>query len=200
MDYIKDFIDNVNNGKKGKNVGISTGLNKLDNLIYGIQKKYLYLIGSDSGAGKSSFVIDIFLYNLFKNNKNNKIEILLYSFEMDISVIFAKLSSLYIYDTYHVIINYGDILSLSSPINDLYYSYVLNSIEWIKTIVNHITIYDKPLSPTAIYGTCKEWLSKFGEFIRFGEHKEDYIEKDSDVYKIVIIDHLGSNWAFSKAI
>lgn len=191
MDYIKDFIDNVNNGKKGKNVGISTGLNKLDNLIYGIQKKYLYLIGSDSGAGKSSFVIDIFLYNLFKNNKNNKIEILLYSFEMDVNVIFAKLSSLYIYDTYHVVINYGDILSLSSPINDLYYSYVLNSVEWIKTIVNHITIYDKPLSPTAIYGTCKEWLSKFGEFIRLGEHKEDYIEKDSDIYKIVIIDHLG---------
>jgi replicative DNA helicase len=191
MDYIKDFIDNVNNGKKGKNVGISTGLNKLDNLIYGIQKKYLYLIGSDSGAGKSSFVIDIFLYNLFKNNKNNKIEILLYSFEMDVNVIFAKLSSLYIYDTYHVVINYGDILSLSSPINDLYYSYVLSSVEWIKTIVNHITIYDKPLSPTAIYGTCKEWLSKFGEFIRLGEHKEDYIEKDSDIYKIVIIDHLG---------
>ena len=57
----------IQKGRKGKNIGISTGLPKLDSIIYGIQRRYLYLVGSDSGAGKSSFVIDVFLYNLIKN-------------------------------------------------------------------------------------------------------------------------------------
>lgn len=45
----KKFFDAVRQGKKGRNIGVSLGLPKLDSIIYGIQKKTLYTIGADSG-------------------------------------------------------------------------------------------------------------------------------------------------------
>lgn len=191
MSNINTLRKEIDNGRLGRNVGISTGLDKLDSLIYGIQRKYLYLVGSDSGSGKSSFVIDIFIYNLFKNKGKKDISVLLYSFEMSSSVVFAKVLSLYIWETFEVIVTYEDILSLSKPISTENYEYVQKGLAWLEDIQQHITIYDKSLKPTGIYATCKEWLKKFGEFIPISEHKEDYKENNPNMYKIVICDHLG---------
>lgn len=44
------FFKEVQAGKKGKNIGISTGMPKLDKIIYGIQKNYLYTIGADTSG------------------------------------------------------------------------------------------------------------------------------------------------------
>lgn len=43
------LFTNIKNGKKGRNVGVSTGIPKLDRIIHGIQRKYLYTIGADTG-------------------------------------------------------------------------------------------------------------------------------------------------------
>lgn len=191
MQNLRNFKSEIETGRKGKNVGISTGLAKLDSLIYGIQKKTLYLIGSDSGAGKSSFMINVFIYNLIKNKKDRGLSILLYSFEMSTSVVFAKLLSLYIWDEYEKFVTYEQILSLSSPIDDETYQYVLKGIQWLETVEKYITVYDKALTTGGIYATCKQWLKGHGKFVQLGEHKEDYIANDDDAYKVVIADHLG---------
>ncbi len=191
MDYIKQFKQEIEKGRSGKNIGISTGLPKLDSIIYGIQRKYLYLIGSDSGSGKSSFAIHLFLYNLIKNKGDKNINILLYSFEMSSSVVFSKLLSLYIYDNFKVVMNYEEILSLTNTLSDEKYEYVKKGLEWLEKIQHYITIYDKALTPQGVYATCKEWLKKFGQFVQLGEYKEDYIETDDTSYKIVLADHIG---------
>ena len=71
------FLDAVKRGRKGKNIGISTGISKLDSVIFGIQKSMLYTIGADTGAGKSSFAIDVFVYNLFSMLVNVILNIIL---------------------------------------------------------------------------------------------------------------------------
>jgi len=48
---IKELNSLVERGKTGKNIGISTGMAKLDKVIYGIQRKFLYTIGASSGIG-----------------------------------------------------------------------------------------------------------------------------------------------------
>lgn len=191
INYTHQLRKEIEAGREGKNIGISTGLPKLDSIIYGIQRRYLYLIGSDSGAGKSSFMINIFIYNLLKNKGNKNINILLYSFEMSSSVVLAKLLSLYIWDEFQLFITYEEILSLTEALSDDRYEYVQAGLKWLEEIQKNLVIYDKPLAPKAIYGTCKEWLRKFGEFVSLGEHKEEYIEKDSESYKIAILDHMG---------
>ena len=188
---VKKLLRNINRGKKGENVGISTGIPKLDSVTYGIQRECLYTIGADSGSGKTSFAIDVFLYNLMKNKGDRPVDILYYSFEMNSDALYAKILSLYIWDTFHRIITYETILSLTKPISEEDYEYVLKALDWLEKIQEHITIFDKPLPPAGIYATCKEWLKRFGEFIEIDEHKEDYRAVDSKQYKVVLIDHVG---------
>lgn len=188
---IVNLVQIIKKGKEGKNVGIKTGIPKLDSVIYGVQRKFLYTIGASSGIGKTSFTLDTFLFNVIKNAGNRPIAVLFYSFEMSKEVLFAKLISRYIWETFKQVITYEDILSLTSPISDEKYEYIKKSIDWIKYLDSLVTVYDKPLSPSGIYGTCKDWLRKFGDFTQVGEHKETYDEHDTEMYKIVLIDHVG---------
>ena len=50
-DYKKDYLK-IYRGKQGLNKGLSTGIPKLDAVTFGLQRKYHYTIGGDSGSGK----------------------------------------------------------------------------------------------------------------------------------------------------
>ena len=76
---VRRLITNIKAGKAGRNIGISTGLPSIDSVIFGIQRKYLYTVGADTSGGKTSFAIDIFVYNLLKNAGDRPISILYYS-------------------------------------------------------------------------------------------------------------------------
>lgn len=188
---VDKLISSINDGQSGRNIGISTGLLTIDSIIYGIQRKYLYTVGADTSGGKTSFALDIFVYNLLKNAGDRSVNILYYSFEMSSEVLFAKLISRYIWDQFQQVVTYEDILSLTKPISEDKKRYVDLSITWLKEISKKLTIYDKALTPNGIYATCKEWLKQFGTFEQVGEHKENFIENDPDEYKIALIDHVG---------
>ena len=188
---VSQLLKNIEKGKEGKNIGISTGLPTLDSIIYGIQKKYLYTIGADTSGGKTSFAIDVFVYNLLKNRGDNPVSILYYSFEMSSDILYAKLLSLYIYDIYGKVVTYEDILSLTKPISDTHLELVKASQNWLYELQNHVTIFDKALSPNGIYATCKEWLKRFGSFVELNEHREEYVDNNPEMYKIAVIDHVG---------
>jgi len=186
----KSFLHAVKQGKRGRNLGVSTGLEKLDSIIYGTQKKCLITIGADSGAGKTSYAIATYVYNLIKNKEENIISILYYSFEMSKDALYAKLTALYLWDEFNVIVPYKEILSMNDIISDEKYALILQATNWLEELDSILTIYDKSLSPNAIYATCKEWLSSFGSFIKLDEHKEEYMPQDNR-YKVVITDHVG---------
>ena len=188
---VSRLFENIEEGRRGRNIGISTGLPVIDSLIYGIQRKYLYTIGADTSGGKTSFAIDVFVYNLLKNAGNTPVSILYYSFEMSSDILFAKILSLYIFDTYSQVISYQEILSLTEAISDEKFFYIEQSRDWLLNIQKHVTIYDKALSPGGIYATCKEWLKGFGTFVQIDEHREDYIDNNPNRYKVAILDHVG---------
>lgn len=188
---VEQLFNYIDEGKEGRNVGISTGLPVVDSVLYGIQRKYLYTIGADTSGGKTSFSLDTFVYNLIKNRGDKEVNILYYSFEMSSDTLYAKLLSRYIWDEFKEIVTYEDILSLTKPISQKHYEYVIKAKAWLQSIEQYFTIYDKSLSPGGIYATCKQWLRRFGEFRQVGEHKEEYIEHDESAYKVALIDHVG---------
>jgi len=57
----------IEQGRKGNNIGTSTGLTKLDKIIGGIQPSRYYLCSAASSAGKTSFIMFI-IYNILKQN------------------------------------------------------------------------------------------------------------------------------------
>lgn len=185
------LYENIKRGKNGKNIGISTGMPKLDSVIYGIQRKYMYTIGADTSGGKTSFALDTFVYNLIKNAGDTPISILYYSFEMASDVLYAKLLSRYIWDTFNEIVTYEDILSLTKPISNEHESLVEASQEWLLSLENKLTIYDKALTAGGIYLTARDWLKHYGYFDQIDEHTEIYVPKDPERYMIALVDHVG---------
>ena len=109
---------------------------------------------------------------------------------MSKEALYAKLMSLYIFDTFGRIIPYKQILSLSEILSDEDFALIEHSEEWLSELDDYLKIYDKSLTPAAIYATCKEWLCTLGEFKQVDEHREDYIPND-ERYKVVIYDHVG---------
>ena len=128
---VRQLLRNVQEGKIGRNVGISTGMPTIDSVIYGIQRKYLYTIGADTSGGKTSFAVDVFVYNLIKNAGPRPISILYYSFEMSSDILFAKMLSLHIFDRYGEIVTYEDI-------SELVWKGKVFSIYSLRNVVKHI--------------------------------------------------------------
>jgi replicative DNA helicase len=58
-------------GKLGKNQGVSTGISNLDKAIDGIQRRAIYTIAADAKVGKTTFVDQAFLLEPFITSLNN---------------------------------------------------------------------------------------------------------------------------------
>ena len=83
----------IDKGRNGENIGISTGIPKLDKVIGGIQPSRYYTIAAQSSAGKSS-LLQFIMYNILKSGKDN-VHFLIFSLEIPESVLLAKLMGLY---------------------------------------------------------------------------------------------------------
>lgn len=47
---VENLFSSINRGRKGLNAGLSTGLIKLDGLVYGIQRRWMEVVAGDSGS------------------------------------------------------------------------------------------------------------------------------------------------------
>ena len=114
----------IEKGKKGDNIGISTGLPKIDKLIGGIQPHRYYLVGAASSVGKTSFVLYM-MYNILKNErKEAPIYFQYYSLEIGADVLLAKLMGLYCAEEFGIYLTINDILSFETPISEEQYEYL----------------------------------------------------------------------------
>lgn len=87
-----NFVEKVECGQKGRNLGLSTGISAFDKSIDGIQRKSIYAIAAAPKVGKttfvdSCFVIDPFIFYLkyLEDNPNTdlKVKWIYFSFEID---------------------------------------------------------------------------------------------------------------------
>lgn len=195
---VDNLFNDILQGKHGKNKGIGTGMPKLDSITYGVQRRWFTVIGGDSGSGKSYYTLYTAVYKPYchylqckrTNAPIPNINFLLFSFEMSAEVLLARLLSMHIYDTYGRVISYSDILSFLTPISENDYNLIVSSREWLDELETLCTIIDKPVSANGLYGICKDWSRKFGEYRDINEHREDYMPKDSQQYLIVVVDHI----------
>lgn len=197
MSLVENLYKNIQQGRTGLNQGISTGIPKLDDLTYGVQRKWLTVIAGDSGSGKSVLSLYTYVYSPFKQymlNKETDVHFLLFSFEMSAEVLLAKLLSLYIYDTFHEIVSYDEILSLTGKCSDYHFELINQSREWLQEFESKCEIIDKPVTAKGLYAVCKEWSQKFGTYKdsgTIGEYtKTEYIPHNPKQYLIVVVDHI----------
>lgn len=189
---VENFLEAVDRGREGKAQGDSIGLPKLEQIIDGVCKGTYYLIGGESGTGKSSLMLYCFVYRpLMEHLNDDNLRISLFSLEMNSDKILAKLLSTYIFETYGKRLSVKQLLSAQKGyiLNDENYKLVLKCVPWMKNVESKLVIYDKNVSANSIYSHLLKELESMGKF-KETDKRKIYIPNNPDLLHIVITDHL----------
>lgn len=192
MEIVESLFSQIDKGREGKNIGLSTGLPKLDFYTGGVQKGIYTLVFAQSGGGKSSLVLYSHIYRILKDNPDKPIDLVYFSLEMSAEVLLAKILGLYIWETYDIVIEYSKLLSWRETLSDDLYEYVLKSKKWLETVEKRLTIFDKPLDANSFQKSMSDLLKKWGTFVKEPNDKRTkYIKNKEEQLVLVVIDHIG---------
>lgn len=206
MQVTKSVLNIIRRGLEGKNIGLPSGLPLLDKYTYGIQKSFIYLIGADTGAGKTSLAINYLyamLIDIFKRidqwEANGKIgnkpglEVKFFTLEMSAEVLMVKLLSQYIYDKYSVIIPIKEIFSFEKPLESKKIEVINDCKLWMKRVEEHVHFITTRVGWKELDQQLKEMFSKHGAFYQDKEGNEVYvIDKNKEDYTFsCFVDHIG---------
>lgn len=179
----------IDKGRSGDNQGLSMGLPKLEQYIDGVTQDTYYLIAGGTGSGKTSFVIDAFIYEpLMQNLDNDEFHIIYISLEMTAEQLMGKLLSLYIYKTYGIELSFKELLSRGKDciLSDSNYELVVEAMTMLKRMEKHLIISDDLLGVAGIKDFVLSQLKLFGTFTnnKYTLHKPNHIIE-------LVIDHIG---------
>lgn len=190
MSIVEELYNKIDDGREGKNVGLKTGLPKLDFYTGGMKKGVYSLYFSKSSVGKTSLVI-YRLYRILKDYPDKDIMIVYFSLELGASTLLAKLLSLYIEETFGVELTYMQLLSFIDKLTDEQYQYVQQAQNWLESISKKFIIYDKQLSADSFYAEMMELHKSLGTFNKIdGGRRTIYTPYNPDKMIFTVIDHL----------
>jgi len=193
MTHTDNLIKDIKRGLDGQNIGLSTGLEKLDETIAGIQKKTIYNVTAGISAGKTSFALHSFIYEPLKQNLDNaNFRLIFFSLEISAETLLAKLLSLYIYDTFKLEIPYKKLLSRTkhSKLTESEFQVVLKCRDWLNKVEGIIYIYDKALNCDGFYAVMKSFAESHGTFQDVGEHEVLYTPSNPNLFVLAVLDHV----------
>lgn len=184
---IEQLWNQINKGRNGENIGLSTGIPKLDKVIGGIQPSRYYTIAAQSSAGKSS-LMQFIIYNLLKQTINPHVYFLVFSLEIPESVFLAKLLGLYCAEEFGIYLTLDDIMSFQQPLNDYAFNCLNKARKWLEEVYPRITIIDKLANAKVIYRETLNFAEKYGTFEEINGRKI-YKPKFDKQLLIGTIDH-----------
>ena len=192
-------------GISGKNIGTSTGLKRLDKATYGIQKRFLYLIGGDTGSGKTTLAM-YYLYSVlndyfesYKREKENKAEylpglkIVYFTLEMSAEVLIAKLLSLHIYEVHKVIISFDELFSFNKILDKNKRDLINNCKDWLDAVGEVIVFISGQKGASNVESVFRKLFEEHGSFTLNAKNQEVYTLYDSNKeFKFLsFVDHVG---------
>ncbi len=192
MTITESLLNEINLGRTGHNRGFDIGLPRLESIIDGLTRQTYYTVFSNSGAGKTNLVLYSFVYKpLMEHLNDDNFKVFYASLEMNANIIFGKLLSMYIFETYGVSLSIKELLSRKRnyTLSDTNYELVTKSLDWLNKIESKITIYDKSLNAKVLYKLLMDELSKIGKFEET-EKRKIYHPNNPDLVFAVVIDHI----------
>ena len=196
-------LDSIDRGREGLNKGLSMGLDKLMQIIPGVQQKTYYLVGAESGIGKSAFVLNSFLFNPYSllkvdNEEELSMKVFYYSLEIDKVSIISKAIARKLFFRHGYLTTTDDILSRGKHrISQELYDDVKNARVFFEDMEDVFTIYP-PVNSTGIYKDVKTYMESVGKthMKTVNNGKEDieifdYYEPNNPKETVlVIVDHM----------
>lgn len=188
-------LDKIERGRSGLNIGLPFGFDRLVEYVPNIQQGTYYLIGAESGIGKTSLVDDMFMYNPYDwlhNNKENtdiRLKVFYYSLEVEKSIKLVKGICRKIWIDNKVLIDVAYVLSRGkNRVSDEIYTKVLQTRKYFEEFEDDIKIFDLGINPTGIYNDLKKYFETNGKS-SIVNYEFNYVPNNPNQYTIIIIDH-----------
>lgn len=163
------FRANLDRGRLGLNEGLPNGLASLNRYIYGIQKKRYYLIGGESGTGKTTLADFMFVfspYRFMQLNPTIKIHWKYYSFEQGTEAKENSWASKILFDQTKLRLPVAYIMGKGkNRISDEHYKLFLGVDKYLGELFSHIDMVDVPLSPVQFKEDLIRYGRKHGKWI-----------------------------------
>jgi replicative DNA helicase len=191
--------EEVNKGLSGNNNGIPMGFDRLNRYI-GIRKSMFFLIGGNTGSGKTSFIDDCFVLNPFdwyisnQNKTDIKLKIWYRSMERSSTYKYAKWICRRIFLDHGVSISVNKLLGWTEKMNEDEYNLFLSYQSYMEQMKDVITVIEGPENPVGIAKELRAYALKNGKIIQKDpddEYSKVYVPNDPNEITIVIIDHIG---------
>ena len=211
FDEALDIIDQ-NRNNQFNCIPYDKKLPRFSEYLPGIEQKQYYLISGASGAGKSQFTDDFFVftpYDFIKEEDTDlKVKILYYSLEMD------KITKMHQWMARRLFTNYGirsGVRILKSVgknrLNDNLYMAVQETREYFEGLEDSVKMHDGMISPKRIIRDIESFARENGKILYKkgidGELLFDkYVANNPKQYVLIILDHYslltGENGANTK--
>lgn len=187
----EEFFALVQEGREGKNIGLSIGSKKLEIYMDGFLPGTSYLIGGSSGSGKSTYMLWALVYQpLINFLKGESQELdphwLMFNLEMTRAQVYAKLVSMYIFDNFGIELKFKRIFSRGKDckLTDEEFDILKQCDSFLDELDNRITSYEGILNEQVYVSVVTKELEKYGKW-------EDnvYIPNNPNQVLGVSIDH-----------
>lgn len=192
MTGVEKFFDLVDRGRKGQNIGLTIGSPKLETYMDGYLPGTSYLIGAESGVGKTSFALWAFIYQPLKEylsgiKQERDPYWIMFSLEMTQPQIYAKLVSMYIFDTFGITLRFKDIFSRGKDclLSDEHYELLQQCVEFMNILDERLIFFEGTLTPQIFEEKINEVIPQFGKF-----EGESFIPNNPSQIVGLFIDHL----------
>lgn len=205
-----NFLEDVDRGRQGFNVGLSTGIKPLDQVITGVQRATYYLIGGNTGTGKTAFADHAFVLKPYANFLNNRLSqkysetplisfrVFYYSMEIAAKRKIAKWVCWLMFERYKMIIDINEVYSKRSTLSEEKYRLISSCRDYIEGMMEYIHIFDHPINPYGIYKEVSDYMMRNGKIIETEKivkgstlKFKQYIPNDPYEIVLVVSDHIG---------
>jgi hypothetical protein len=185
----------VQMGMDGRNNGIPMGFDRLNRYI-GLRKSMYFLVGGNTGSGKTSFIDDAFVLNpfdwyLMHKNPKVKLRMIYHSMERSRTYKLAKWVSRKIFLDQGIIVPVPKLLGWTEKMSKDEHDLFLMYEDYVEQMSESITIIDGPENPVGIAKGIKAHALKNGRIEQLDEYNKIYIPNDENTLTIIIIDHVG---------
>lgn len=187
----------VEKGLADKNGGIPMGFDRLNRYV-GIRKGMYYLIGGNTGSGKTSFIDDAFVLNpidwaLSPEGRASGIKLKIWYRSMERSRTYkmAKWVTRKIFIDQGIIIPVNKLLGWTDKMTKDEHDLFLYYEGYMRELEECITIIDGPENPVGIAKELKEYALARGTIEKLDKYNSIYVPTDPNEITMVMIDHIG---------
>lgn len=195
-----DFIHQVQRGRVGANVGLDNGLVGVNTYINGTHRGRYYLIGADTGVGKTTLCDFMYVFSAWAAAKaiGRAIKIYYCSFEVSKLDKMAKWSAYYIFEKYGIELPVDYIFGRNKDhlLTDEHLAMVKEGYDMVEELMKDVIFYTGNTHPTAIFlGIVNNHYAKAGTIHRLDPRNPKsyiigYTPNDPDEETLLIVDHM----------